>query len=737
MDKITCTTCYMCACRCGIKVHLRDNAIRYIEGNKDHPVNKGVLCAKGSAGIMQHYSPARLKYPMRRVGERGSGEFEEISWDEAMDTIVSWLAPIRATDPKKLGFFTGRDQSQSLTGFWASQFGTPNYAAHGGFCSVNMAAAGMYSFSGSFWEFGEPDWEKSKYFMLFGVAEDHDSNPIKTGITTLKQHGGKFISINPVRTGYSAIADQWLGIKPGTDGVFIMAIARLLLLSGHIDIDFLQYYTNAPHLIYDMPNTAYDGLIARDKDGNPLVYDMATGTIKICDSGNVKPALKYLAQDNHDLSMIDYDGDSPMVLTTAFVKITERLMEDCYDTEHAAEVCGLSADIITNIANEIADIAFSQTIEIDVPWQDHLGRQFDKMVGRPVSFHAMRGISAHYNGFQTCRALHLLQMLIGAIDCPGGFRYKAPYPKTVPPAPKPAGKPEHITAGQPLTGMPLGFPTAPEDLIVDEHGNPNRIDKAFSWEAPLAVHGMLHTVIRNAYNRDPYSLDVLMMYMANMAWNSSMNTSETIDMLTAKDDKTGEYIIPKIIYSDAFYSETVAYADLIIPDTTYLERFDCISTLDRPIGSPEALCDSIRQPVIQPDRNVRAFQDVIIELAARLQLPAFTNDDGTAKFKNYADYIVNHQRGHHVGPLVGWRGEDGKSVGIGAPNPDQLKSYQNNGCFFEHHFAPEELYFKYTNRAYLEKAKKLGLRGDTSPVIMQPYSEILQKFRLTACLVEQ
>ena len=65
------TTCYMCACRCGIKVHLRDNAIRYIEGNRDHPVNRGKICAKGAAGIMQQSSPARLSKPLLRTGERG------------------------------------------------------------------------------------------------------------------------------------------------------------------------------------------------------------------------------------------------------------------------------------------------------------------------------------------------------------------------------------------------------------------------------------------------------------------------------------------------------------------------------------------------------------------------------------------------------------------------------------------------------------------------------------------
>ncbi|TGR61874.1 formate dehydrogenase, partial [Mesorhizobium sp. M2D.F.Ca.ET.223.01.1.1] len=99
-------------------------------------------------------------------------------------------------------------------------------------------------------------------------------------------------------------------------------------------------------------------------------------------------------------------------------------------------------------------------------------------------------------------------------------------------------------------GMPLGFVCGPDDLLVDEAGRPTRIDKAYSWEAPLAAHGLMHTVIRNAWAGDPYPIDTLMMYMSNMAWNSSMNTVETIHMLTDKDE-AGAYKIPFIIYSDA------------------------------------------------------------------------------------------------------------------------------------------------------------------------------------------
>src|SRR3981081_2852706 len=123
-DEVKYTTCYMCACRCGIKVHLKDGSIRFIEGNPRHPINHGVICAKGASGIVQHYSPARLSKPLLRVGERGSGEFREIEWDEAIATAVDWLARIRTDDPKKLAFFHGPDPKQPLTSLSGRAFPT-------------------------------------------------------------------------------------------------------------------------------------------------------------------------------------------------------------------------------------------------------------------------------------------------------------------------------------------------------------------------------------------------------------------------------------------------------------------------------------------------------------------------------------------------------------------------------------------------------------------------------------
>ena len=709
-DEIKKTTCYMCACRCGINVHLKDGKVAYIEGNKDHPVNQGVLCAKGSAGIMQVNAPSRLDAPLMRVGPRGSGEFKKISWEEALDLAVEWLNPLKKKAPEKLAFFTGRDQSQSFTSYFAQMFGTPNYAAHGGFCSVNMATAGIYTMGGAFWEFGQPDWDYTKLFILFGVAEDHDSNPIKMGIGKIKERGAKIVGVNPIRTGYNAVADEWLGITPGTDGLLILSLIHILIKAGKIDLDYLAKYTNAP-VFLDPEN----GLILKDKNDKPLVKDRITGKVCAFDTKGIQPDLNATYRVRGATS------------TTVFHKIITKYLSSEYEPEKVEKICGISAKKIRALANEIAKVAFEEEFELPIEWTDFRGEKHKSMKGRPVSFHSMRGVSAHSNGFQTCRALHMLQILLGTVEVPGGFRFKPPYPKPSSIHPKPHFK---VTPNAPLDGPHLGFVHGPEDLALDDQGNPVRIDKAFSWENPMSAHGLMHMVISNAYAGDPYKIDTLFMYMANMSWNSSMNTSGVMEMLTEKNN-TGDYIIPRIIYSDAYSSEMVAYADLILPDTTYLERHDCISLLDRPISEADGAADAIRWPVIEPDRDVRGFQSVLVDLGARLELPGFINEDGSPKYRDYADYIVNHLRKPDIGPLAGFRG-DGSAEGRGPVNPKQIEAYIENGGFYVSHVPEEAKYFKPWNNAYQDWAVELGLYDNPSPYIFNLYSEPMRKFQLAA-----
>jgi len=726
------TTCYMCACRCGIRVTLRDNEVRYIQGNPEHPLNKGVICAKGASGIMKQYSPARLTKPlMRKKGAlRGDAEFEEISWDKAFDIMEDRLANIRATDPKKFTLITGRDQMQALTGMFAKNYGTPNYSAHGGFCSVNMAAGMIYSIGGSFWEFGGPDLERSKLFIMIGTAEDHHSNPMKIALSKFKRDGGRFISINPVRTGYSAIADEWVPIKPGTDNALLLAIVRELIETGLYDREFVQDYSNGGQLVNCDESSEQHGMFYRmDVDDpeegcfdhqNQMWWDRHTNKAVRTHTKGADPFL---------LGEFTMEDGTPV--KPSFQLLKESVEE--YTAEWAANITGIPAETITRLAHEMGIVARDEKIELPIAWTDTWGREHSSVTGNPVSFQAMRGLAAHSNGFQTIRGLSILMSILGTIDRPGGFRHKAPFPRPIPPCAKTPTGPEGVKPNTPLGGMPLGFPASPEDLFLNDDGTPVRLDKGFSWEFPLSAHGMMQNAITNAWRGDPYKIDTMMIFMANMAWNSSMNTDEVRNMLNDKDED-GEYKIPFLIVSDAFHSETVAFADLVLPDTTYLERHDVISMLDRPISEFEGPVDSVRIPVVPPKDDCKPFQEVLVELGSRLKLPVFVNKDGSRKYRDYPEFITNFETepGSGIGFLAGWRGKGGEKFMKGEPNPNQWEMYEKNNCVYQYHLPVSYQYMRNWNQGYLTWAQDHRLTRYDEPINIHIYSEILQKFKLAA-----
>ncbi|PSR20635.1 MAG: formate dehydrogenase [Sulfobacillus acidophilus] len=712
------TTCYMCACRCGIDVAMEGDKVRFISGIPENPVNKGVWCAKGGAGIMTEYSPARLTTPLMREpgAPRGEGRLVPVDWETALTTVAGWLKDIRRTDPRRLAYFTGRDQMQAFNGFWARQFGTPNWAAHGGFCSVNMAAGGMYSVGGSFWEFGWPDLDQARLFLMFGVAEDHPSNPLKLAISALKEQGGRFVVVNPVRSGYGALADEWVPIRPGTDGAFLLSLMHVLYRENLYDRAYLSAWTNAPGLVIRAPGTDKDGLFYRTEDGDMWVA---------LDSGELVPYAQAQGQGVLE-GRFEHEG---LELEPAFQTLVREI--SAATPAWAEQVTGIPKKTIVRLALEMGMTALQHPIVLPIAWTDIYGVQHTETVGRPVAFHAMRGLAAHTNGFQTIRALFDLMMMLGTVDTPGGFLYKSPYPKPVPPRVKPAANPDAYRPNQPAPAPLLGYPTSPDDMLVDGD-RPIRIDEAYSWKYPLAAHGAIQNVIGNAVDANPYAIDTLMIYMANVAWNSTWNTLSTREMLTARDETTGEYRIPHVIVFDAFDSETVAYGDLVFPDTTYLERWDATSLQDRPISEPTGPADSIRQPILPAQGNARPTADVLIELANRLELPGFVDEEGTPRYRNYADFIQFWETtpGSGVGLLSGFRGSDGKDELVGEPNPHQLEAYASHKAFWQYELPDEHRYYRMANQGYLEWAQRVKFIDTAEPLTLNLYSEPLQTFRL-------
>ncbi len=210
-----------------------------------------------------------------------------------------------------------------------------------------------------------------------------------------------------------------------------------------------------------------------------------------------------------------------------------------------------------------------------------------------------------------------------------------------------------------------------------------------------------------------------------------MNTSEVREMLVRKDD-AGEYKIPFLVVVDAFHSETVNFADLVLPghDVSRALRRDIVA---RPSDLRAGRCRGRHPPpgAATSTATFAPWQDVLVELASRLGFPAFTRPDGSRKFRDYKDFIVNYEKFPGIGFLAGWRGKNGESHLRGEPNPKQWEKYIENQSFFVYPWPENMRYYRYANKDYLEFAEKHALFG-TPPVqvIMQMYSEPLQKFRL-------
>ncbi|TKI18425.1 formate dehydrogenase, partial [Bacillus pumilus] len=154
----------------------------------------------------------------------------------------------------------------------------------------------------------------------------------------------------------------------------------------------------------------------------------------------------------------------------------------------------------------------------------------------------------------------------------------------------------------------------------------------------------------------------------------------------------------------------------------------------RPISEFDGPVDSVRVPVVPPTGECKPFQEVLIELASRLKLPAFTTADGRRKFRDYPDFVVNFQTAPDSGTgfLIGWRGKDGTKAVVGEPNPNQWEQYAKNNCVY-HRRLPESLqYMRNCNGPYMQWAVGNGMRKFGVPIVIQLYSEVMQTFRLAA-----
>lgn len=240
------TNCEMCFWRCGVLAEVRDGAVVKLEGNPDHPLTAGRLCARGNAGSQLLYDPDRLKRPMLRTGARGEGKFQEVSWEQALDFLAARMTDLkRKYGAESLAFFPHGVAPAFFTTLMKA-FGTPN-SAEPAFSQCRGPREVGYALTfGAGLGSPEPvDLEESKLIVLIGshIGENVFTSQV-TAFATALERGARLIVVDPRYSVAAAKADWWLPIRPGTDIALLLAWMNVLLEEGAYDRDYIQRYAS-------------------------------------------------------------------------------------------------------------------------------------------------------------------------------------------------------------------------------------------------------------------------------------------------------------------------------------------------------------------------------------------------------------------------------------------------------------------------------------------------------------
>jgi anaerobic selenocysteine-containing dehydrogenase len=241
------TVCNLCGlCGCGMEVTVRDGKVVQVRGDKDHPENQGALCPKGRAILELLYSPDRLRQPLRRVGQRGDGRWERISWDEALDLIAEKLQQVKdEAGPEAVWFHKGAGHDlcggdvRMYLHRLANLFGTPNLSCPFYVCN-GPRTLNLLLTTGAI---PAPDVENSECILLWGINPTDTALPRHLKIQEAVRRGAKLIVIDPRATHFAKKADVHLQPRPGTDGALTLGLLRVIVDEQLFDADFVSRWT--------------------------------------------------------------------------------------------------------------------------------------------------------------------------------------------------------------------------------------------------------------------------------------------------------------------------------------------------------------------------------------------------------------------------------------------------------------------------------------------------------------
>ena len=235
------TTCELCPNKCSVIAVVEDGLIRKLNPNPENPKSRGMLCARGNAGLLQVYDPNRLKRPLIRAGARGEGKWREVSWDEAFDYTAQRLSAVKEKyGPQGVLWSSTEAFAEVFFKNLGMAFGSPNIVRHPTLClaSVNLAYSMTFGTVPSF------DLLNANYVIMAGANrfEALITPDTMDLIESTMNRKTRLVCLDPRFTVTASRADEWYPVKPGTDMAFILAMLHVIISEGRHDKEFVANY---------------------------------------------------------------------------------------------------------------------------------------------------------------------------------------------------------------------------------------------------------------------------------------------------------------------------------------------------------------------------------------------------------------------------------------------------------------------------------------------------------------
>jgi len=506
--------CALCRSRCGCVSVVEDGTLVAVEPDPSHPTGSN-LCIKGRAAPDLVYAPDRLLHPLRRTRPKGDPDpgWQRIGWDEALDWTAARMREVaECHGPEAVAFSltTSAGTAVSDGAPWINRlvrmFGSPNLVWGEEVCAWHRDFVTAYTFGT---DIGTPDFERTGCLLLWGHNPSNTYLAQATAIAELRSRGAALVVVDPRRAGAASRADQWLRVRPGTDGALALGLAGVMIAEGWYDRDFIRDWSNGALLVRD-DNGRF--LTAADLDTggaatHHVAWDRARGGAVVYDPG----AGRY-TQPVEEPQMLGEvrcaTRDGVVTCRPAF----ERYAALCrdYPLERVSAITGVPARQVVETARLL--------------WER-----------RPVAYFHWTGLEQHTNASQTVRAMSLLYALTGCWDSPGGnVRPARPATNDLAPLallPETQRAKALGLAERPLGPARLGWATGVDLYRAILQGTPYRVRGMVGFGANLLLSQPDASVAQAALSR----LDFL-------------------------------------VYADLFLTPTAALADVVLPVSTAWER---------------------------------------------------------------------------------------------------------------------------------------------------------------------